>query len=176
MLEGFLQRVEDICAEHAKEGRARAFAVILRDAEDRHLKRILRDQGAYAKLDRLSGDRLSVFFVHTASNEAVARFNQIIGARIGVESPRLPAIAFFRTAVREDGAAGLTDVEVVTLDNADIIHGLHELYGQIERYVDAMAAPEPVKPGLGGKALGAGKFVSLEVLRAALREGIGLFF
>lgn len=176
MLEGFLKRVEEICAEQAKQGRAQAFAVILRDANDRDLKRILRDQGAYAKLDRLSGDRLSVFFVHTASDEAVARFNRTIGARIGAASPRLPAIAFFRSAVREDGALGLTDAKVVTLDNANIIHALHELYGQIELYLDQPSTPAPRKPGLRGKAFGAGKFVSLEVLRAAIRGAIGLFF
>lgn len=175
MLDGFLQRVEAICAEHVKDGRARAFAIILRNANDRDLKRVLKDQGAYAKLDRLSGDKLSVFFVHTSSDEALTRFNQIIGSRIGVEDLRLPAIAFFKAGIDEDGAAILTDVEVVALDNVDIIHGLHELFRHIERYIEGMPSGSP-KSSVGGKVVAAGKFVSLEAFRAALREGLGLLF
>lgn len=175
-LEGFLQRVEEICAEHVREGRARAFAVILRDARDRDLRRILTDQGAYAKLDRLSSDALSVFFVHTASNEALSRFNHIVGARIGVEDSRLPAVAFFKTVTLDDDSVGFTDVEVVPLDSTDLIHGLHELYQRIERYIAAMDKPAQVGIGRDGKVRAAGKFVSLEMLRAALREGVGLLF
>ncbi|KQS49486.1 hypothetical protein [Sphingomonas sp. Leaf198] len=176
MLEAFLQRVEEICAEHVKDGRARAFAIILRNAEDRDLKRVLADQGAYAKLDRLSGTALSVFFVHTASDEALARFNHIVGARLGVEDAKLPAVAFFRTAAIDDGSVGFTDVEVVPLDSADIIHGLHELYQRIEQYIAAMDKPAKVVPARGAKAFAAGNFVTLEMFRAALREGIGLLF
>lgn len=176
MVEGFLQRMEEICAEHVRDGRARAFAVILRNAEDRDLKRILADQGAYAKLDRLSGDVLSVFFVHTASDEALARFNHIVGARIGVADMKVPAVAFFRTATLEDGSVGFTDVEVAALESPDLIHGLHELYQRIERYVGALDEPVEVAKRPAGKVRAAGKFVSLEVFRAALREGIGLLF
>lgn len=176
MLEPFLQRVEEICAEHVKEGRARAFAIILRNANDRDLKRILADQGAYAKLDRLSGASLSVFFVHTASDEALVRFNRMVGGRIGVEDARLPAVVFFRIATTDDGSVGFTNVEVAPLDNVDIIHGLHELYQRIEAYIAAMDKPDQVGPGRGVKARAAGKFVTLEMFRAALREGIGLLF
>lgn len=175
-LESFLERVDEICKEHANQGRARAFAIIFRDARDEDLKRILKDQGAFARLDRLSGDRLSVFFIHTASNKAVKKFNKMISAHMGLVNPQLPAIAFFRTAVGENASAGLTDVEVISLDNANLIHGLHELYTHIERYIKDMDTPKNVNIGLQRKALGAGRFVSLEALRAAIREGIGLLF
>jgi hypothetical protein len=62
------------------------------------------------------------------------------------------------------------------MDNASSYMACMSSTDNSMRYVDAMAAPEPVKHGLGEKASEPGKFVSLEVLRAALREGIGLFF
>lgn len=174
MLDDFLSRMGEICNEHLKTGRARAIAVILRDAHDIDLMHILQDQGAYTKLDRLSGDRLSVFFVHTASDAALAQFNKAVGARLGMADCSLPAVVFFRTAKGDGDEIGFTDIQIQALDNADIIHGLQELYALIEQYVSE--TPAEGTASSSNRAKTAGKFISLELFRAALREGLVLLF
>jgi hypothetical protein len=55
----FSQRFEELCREHLQEGRARAFAFIFYDFEDQQFRTVLKDEGVFAKLDRLSGSNLS---------------------------------------------------------------------------------------------------------------------
>lgn len=78
-----------------------------------------------------------------------------------------PCVAFFTV-----GSEGVKDVAVAQLDSADAIHGFHELYGIIDRYLK-----DDPEPSEGSKYLrwakSAAKVISLEALRAAIRSAFG---
>lgn len=58
----FVERFLEVCNMKIKEGNYHSFAFIFYDFEDHAIKDILRTQGGFAKLDRLTSKKLSVFF------------------------------------------------------------------------------------------------------------------
>jgi hypothetical protein len=137
--ESFSQRFDELCREHLREGRAKAFAFIFYDFHDQQFKQVLRNQGVFTQLDRLSGNKLSVFYLHSGNREAVRHFNTEFLTRLGLrEGVILPCVVFFK--VEDDQ---ITDVKAVHLESADLIHGLHELYGVIEDYISDSASTPP---------------------------------
>ncbi len=166
-LESFIARFEEILKQHRETNQVVSFAFIFYDFQDYAIKRILQDQGAFAKLDRLSGPTFSIFYLHTGGERAVRRFNSEFSSRIGISDPvNPPCVVFFKYHDEIDF------VSVVQLESADLIHGLNELYTIIEAYKSGLT-PEP-RPS---KALrwmkGAAKFVSEEAVKAAIRQGLG---
>jgi len=161
----FTARFESLCHEHMESGRARAFAFIFYDFGDQTFRAILKDQGVFAKLDRLSGRDLSIFYLHTARRSVVERFNAAFLEKLGIASDiQLPCLVFFRV-----NGDQVTDIRVAQFEGSDLIHGFHELYGAIERYKNE---------DLGGAAgqskyvqwfVSGVKFVSIEVFRAWLK-------
>jgi hypothetical protein len=130
-LESFLRRFDEICTEHIKAKRAKAFALILYDFGNQDLRRILKDQGSFAILDRLAGSILNVFYLHTGSSEGIKRFNELLLAKLDVqEKATLPCVVFFKV-----GGDGVCDIVVAQLDNANLIHGFRELFGVLEDYL-----------------------------------------
>lgn len=166
-LDTFFSRFDSICAEHIKAGGAKAFAFIFYDFTDRALKKILKNQGVFAKLDRLSGSDLSIFYLHTGSEHAVKSFNTNFIGALGVEEQAIPpCVVFFRVH-----DAQIEEVEIAQLDNADLIHGFNELYSVIDRYVSA----QPVactEPKLLKWVKSSAKFIGLELFRAALKKSL----
>lgn len=163
----FMARFDEICKEHLEEGRAKAFAFIFYQFNDAPLKQILRDQGVFAKLDRLSGRDLSVFYLHTGSRHAVEAFNDFFLRELDInERATLPCVVFFR--VKNDQ---IHDVEIAQLDSADLIHGFDELFREIERYKQNQ---KPLKAGARWLkwAKGGGKVIGLELFRAAIKEAL----
>lgn len=165
-LSSFLVRFELLCREHIREGRARAFAFIFYDFYDQELRRILRDQGVFAELDRLSGTSLSLFYLHAGRRRTVERFNAGFLKRLGVNSDaRLPCVVFFR--VKEDK---IEDVTIAQLENANLIHGFRELYGVIESYIREDLGEKAGEPKYVRLLKSSVKFVSIESFRALLRS------
>jgi len=171
-LDSFLTRFDAICQEHVKAGRAKAFAFIFYDFVDQELRRILKDQGVFAQLDRLSGNSLSIFYLHTGTEHAVQKFNSTFLAKLDVEGKATPPCVVFFTLKKER----LEDVAVAQLDSANILHGFHELYSVIQRYIEGGGVPA----GTGLQWLKWGKsgagFFTLEAFRAALRKSFELLF
>lgn len=168
-LESFAARFDQICAEHLKNKRASAFAFIFYDRHDEALRQLLHEQGVFTQLDRLAGKSLSVFFLHTGSDKALQLFNEGFLTILGVEESAItPCVVFFtlRSSDRID------NVRVVSLDQADLVHGFHELYQVIQDYIAGNV-------GGGQRHLRwvrtSGEFVGLEVLRAAIRKVLALF-
>lgn len=162
----FSERFTELCREHLSGGRARAFAFIFYDFHDRDFKRILKDQGVFAQLDRLSGNHLSIFYLHSGSQDTVERFNTEFLTRLGLEvRVRLPCVVFFR--VSDDQ---MTDVAAVSLESASIIHGFHELHGIIEEYLAEapVAVAEPSKYWRWVKS--SSRFIGLETFRVWLKD------
>ena len=171
-LESFLARFDEICAQHLAQGRARSFAFIFYDFTDQELRKILKNQGVFAKLDRLSGTRLSVFYLHAGTRAAVEGFNTHFFRALGIEGQAtLPCVVFFRI---HEGA--IEDIEIAQLESADLVHGFPEIYTAIENYLSAQPA-SPAEPSRAVRWLkGSAKFLSVEVFRAALKKGFELFF
>ena len=130
-MKSFLERFEEICREHQQTNGVKSFAFIFYDFHNDDIKSILRDRGVFAKVDRLSGEKLSIFYLHSSSSDGVRRFNEAFTSTLGLgEDITLPCVVFFKLA-----DAGFTDVAVARMDSTDLIHGFQELYGIIERYV-----------------------------------------
>lgn len=165
-LESFLDRFEDIAIEHYRTGRAKAFAFIFYDFKDSDFKRIMKDQGVFANLDRLSGDELSIFYLHSGSNHSIERFNNTLLQALGVKSEANPPCVVF-CKISDDG---FKDVSVALLESADIMHGFHELYVVIDAYIKGNQREVESKYLRWIK--GPLKFVSLESIKALVRESL----
>lgn len=170
-LKSFVDRFDSICAEHLASGRAQSFAFIFYDFTDHELHSILKDQGAFAQLDRLAGKELSIFYLHAGTRAAVEAFNTHFFSALGVtDQATLPCVVFFRV---EDSQ--VSDIEIAQLESANLIHGFHELYGAIESYLKLQTANSD-KPSRAIRWLKSGtKFLSIELFRAALKRGFELF-
>lgn len=163
--DSFLRRFEEICQEHLDLGRAHAFAFIFYDFQDQALRRIINDHGVFAQLDRLSGENLSVFYLHAGTRRSVEKFNKVFLSILSVEDEaQLPCVVFFRYKENE-----IRDVAIAQLDNASLLHGFHELYGAIERFTTAAPAISAKRSRCLKWLAAGGGFVSLEAFRAALR-------
>lgn len=124
-------RFQEVCLEHKANRRASAFALIFYKYRDTELQDILEDRGAFARLDRLSGNNLTVFFLDMESQEVTEYFNSRYLNLLGLAGARLPAVVFFR--MRSDR---ISDVQLKQLNHhADLRHGFHELYSVIADYI-----------------------------------------
>jgi hypothetical protein len=171
-LQSFLGRFDEICADHLAKGRAKSFAFIFYDFTDQAIRKILRNQGVFTQLDRLSGKELSVFYLHAGTKAAIESFNAHFFSALGIEGQAaLPCVVFFRV---QKGA--VEDVEIAQLESADLVHGFHELYDAIQQYLSASPAASTESSGAIRWLKGGAKFLSIEVFRAALKKGFELFF
>src|SRR5580704_1457649 len=69
----FESKMLEICNEHRKEDRALAFAFILYDFENPHLRKILEDRYYWEALNIISGKYLTVFSIHCKREEQIER-------------------------------------------------------------------------------------------------------
>lgn len=114
--------------------RAKAFAFILYDFHNQATSQVLRTQGGFARLDRLSGHDLSVFYLHSDNRSQLTAFNDVFLNLFDIPTNRnLPFVLFFKIADR-----GVKDVEIVELEQSDIMFAFDELYGVIEDYIDKL--------------------------------------
>ena len=140
-LKSFLERFESIACEHIRSNRVKAFALIFYDFEDYDVRRILKDQGVFAELDRLSRKDLSVFYLHSGSQHSIEKFNSVLLNALGATpEANPPCVVFFKVT---DG--GFSEISIAQLESTDLIHGFHELYGIIMNYIDTNGKPDNPK-------------------------------
>jgi hypothetical protein len=164
----FLKRFDKICEEHVKSHRAKAFAFIFYDFHDEDIRRILKDQGVFAQLDRLASTELSVFYLHTTGSEnTVAKFNKDFLSKLQVHDAAPPCVVFFKLT-----GDGIGDLVVAQLDSADLLHGFHELYEVIRDYVqhDVTSVPQNSRYLKWFKS--SASFVGKEVFESALKVAV----
>lgn len=171
-LDSFLWRFDSICEEHQRSGRAKSFAFIFYNFEDRDLKRILKDERVFTQLDRLSGSELSIFFLHTGAPRSVERFNSEFFSRIHVSPEAIPPCVVFFNLSKD----GFTNIAVAQLDSANLLQGFHELYVVIERYIKSPSSAQKAESQALRWIKSGSKLMSLEALRAALRAVFGQLF
>jgi len=95
--EEFLNHFFEICYEHLRDGRARAFAFILFDFEHGDVFKTMKDRSVFTKLDRISGKDLTIFYLNSNDTYLINNFNQIFGYALGgYEEIQRPAIVFFK--------------------------------------------------------------------------------
>ena len=151
----FLIRFIEICEAHIENDRAMAFAFILYDFHDEATRQVLRNQGGFAKLDRLSGNDLSVFYLHSDSTSLLRAFNDIFLQIFDIpENRQLPFVLFFRMADKD-----AKDVEVVELEQSNLIFAFGELYEVIETYIEKLKKGNQTKDDKPNKFLRLFKYV-----------------
>lgn len=161
----FVDRFDAICSERAEKEQGRAFAFIFYDFTNKAVRRILKDLGGFAKLDRLSGDKLSVFYLHPGTRGILDAFNSYFFTLLGIkDTVRLPCLVFFRVAEQK-----VRDIEIAQLDSADLIHGFTEIYGAIESYIRENRAAPSESSSLVRWRQGSTNVVDLDEFRKALR-------
>lgn len=131
----FLTRFIEICEEHLQNDRAKAFAFILYNFNDEATKQVLRNQGGFTKLDRLSGNDLSIFYLHSDNRKQLRAFNDIFLGYFDINKNRaLPFVLFFKIADQD-----VKDIEIVELEQSNIMFAFDELYRTIEDYVEKLS-------------------------------------
>jgi hypothetical protein len=130
--ESLTKRFIDICNDHLQNGRAKAFAFLLYDFHDEQIKKILKSHGGFARLDRLSGDQLSLFYLHSKNKKLLHAFNEVFMRAFEVQSAEvnLPLVLFFKVSNNE-----VVDVEIVELERSELMFAFNELYEILESYI-----------------------------------------
>ncbi len=165
-LESFSRRFSELCEQHLRDRRARAFAFIFYDFYDGDFRRVLEDQGVFTKLDRLSGDKLGIFYLHSGSKDTVERFNSRFAARVGLDGQLiLPCMVFFKVKQTE-----ITDLQAVNLESRGLIHGFDELRDAITHYISGTTSIASLEAKYWPRIKSGVRFIGIEVFRALLRE------
>jgi hypothetical protein len=91
-----IARFIEICREHRSTGRAKSFAFIFYDLRDETFSKVINDGATFTRLDRLSGENLTVFYLDRHSLSTIDSFNETFGLLFDVPGDtRLPYILFF---------------------------------------------------------------------------------
>ena len=128
----FLKQFINICNEHLKTRRAKSFAFILYDFHDENIKTILKEQGVFTQLDRLSGKDLTVFYIDSGKKKLIKEFNKIFLGAFEIEDKfQKPLVLFFNISNNE-----VEDIEVVELHQENLIFAFKELYDILSNYIE----------------------------------------
>ena len=127
----FLNRFIEICQNHLENKRVKSFAFIFYAFHNQQIRDIFKNQGGFARLDRLSGKDLSVFYIDSENEYVVKEFNQIfLGAFEIQDDIQLPSVVFFKL---DDGE--VENVQIVELTEPDRMFAFTELFSSIENYL-----------------------------------------
>lgn len=128
----FLQQFLNICNDHLENKRAKSFAFILYDFHDENIRTILKKQGVFTQLDRLSGKDLTLFYIDSENKKIVKEFNKIFLGAFDIEDKfQKPLVLFFNINGNE-----VEDIEIVELQQDDLIYSFKELYDIISNYIE----------------------------------------
>ena len=127
----FLNHFLNICNDHIENNRANSFAFILYDFHDEHIREILKKQGVFAELDRLSGNELSIFYLNSEEQDLIESFNTIFLGAFEVENKfKKPFVLFFKVYGNE-----VEDIEIVELEQSDLTFAFKELFDTVKKFI-----------------------------------------
>lgn len=127
----FIKIFDNICEEHRRQGRAKAFAFLFYDFNNQSIRRVLKNAGGFKELNNLAGSELSIFYFHSNDPNSLSEFNDIVIKAFEFEREILfPAMIFFRVNDRE-----VDDIKIVELIERDYLSSFRELYKTIEDYI-----------------------------------------
>ena len=132
--DSFVARFQDVCRYYLEKKRAHAFAFIFYDFTNKAIREVLKSQGGFARLDRLSGNRLSVFYLHSESRSLNRSFNDTFRYVFNIkELVTLPFVLFLKF----DGEINeIEDLRVTELEQDNLLFAFSELYDTIEEYIN----------------------------------------
>ena len=132
----FLKRFISICENHLENKRAKSFAFIFYAFHNQQIRDIFKNQGGFAKLDRLSGNNLSVFYIDSENKHIVNEFNQIFLGAFEIQNEiELPCVIFFKLNEGE-----VENIQLVELTEPDRMFAFKELFDSIDSYLKNSAA------------------------------------
>lgn len=130
-LNSMIDRFIEICNQHKSEKRASSFAFLFYNFENSPIRDILKSNGGFAKLDRLSGKYLSVFYLNSDNAETIESFHNVFQKAFEVEDKtKYPFVLLFD--VDDDD---ITNLEVVELEQDNPLFAFEELYGILENKI-----------------------------------------
>jgi len=129
----FIERFQEICKDHLTKGKAKAFSFIFYNFKDKNIRKILKDGSVFTKLDRLSGNDLTIFYFHFDSKKRINDFNYIfLGAfEVDFDLHNLPL--FFQ--MKSDQ---INNLEIVEINQDNLNMAFQELYEIIENYIQRL--------------------------------------
>lgn len=132
----FLKRFKEICKTHIESKRAHAFAFIFFDFTSTSIKAVLNSLGGFAKLDRLSSNNLSVFYLHSDSKRLIDNFNETLRYVFNIDKTvALPFVLF----IKFDGEINnIEEFKITQLEQNNPLFALDELYETIEVYIKSI--------------------------------------
>ncbi|KAA0075884.1 hypothetical protein [Tardiphaga sp. P9-11] len=163
-LPDFLNRFDQILKSHLDEGRARAFAFLFYNFEQKEFKNLVLDPEVMISLDRLTGKELSVFFFDEGKKRSLATFNNKFTKKLGFEgTSKTPCIVFFKF---EKGVVTGTSMAVLSSHQ-------HLGFNTIKEAIDAYLGKTPKKTTASWKWLAP---TSLSIGVVAIKEAIKWIF
>lgn len=136
LLTAFFKRFIDICNQLKLDNEAKSFAFILYNFRDESVRFVLQKQGGFAKLDRMSGKDLAVFYINSEDKTIIKYFNNLFIKAFKIKrQTQLPFVLFFNL---DDDDDDVKDVEVIGLQQANIMFSFHELYEILESHVEKL--------------------------------------
>ena len=168
----FVKRFIEICENHLNNERADSFAFILYDFHNETLRKILKTEG-FTKLDRLSRNKLSIFYLDSKSRSTVEKFNKVILGAFDIEpANNLPFILFFNVFDND-----VIDIKIVELETTDSIYLFDELYNSVKEYISKKSMVTKSKNNFAKffdytKKLALNKFIDILVDKGIENENI----
>lgn len=131
--DSLIMRFRQICKTHTETKRAHAFAFIFYDFTNISIREVLKSQGGFIKLDRLSGNKLSVFYLHSDNKILNKKFNKTFRNVFEIEETiELPFVLFLKF----DGEINeIEDLRISLLEQDDLKFAFNELYETMREYV-----------------------------------------
>lgn len=130
--DSFLRRFSDICEKSKSENIRKTFAFILYNFNDENLKQILKNDGVFTKLDRLTGSYLDVFYLNSNDSEIFDNFNNIIIHSFDFyKELNLPALIFFDFFNRD-----IENVEIIEIEMENKYTGFQEISEILRKHIE----------------------------------------
>jgi len=145
-IDEFICHLVEICEEHREKRRAMLFAIILWDFTHPHISKVLDDKSYWRALDEISGNKVSIFSVHTpewlikqdesrTETSSKAHTEQILQQYFRIDHPvQLPAVLFFQV-----GDGEITGHIFVSLVKEKIEESFLELNKLVREVVESVS-------------------------------------
>jgi hypothetical protein len=134
--DSFFARFQKICQSYISAKKAHAFAIIIYDFQNTSILNILKSQGGFAKLDRLSGSNLTVFYIDSKKPKIIDAFNEIFRKAFEIDEKITSPFVIF---VKFDGEIEeVKDFKISLLEQQNYLFAFDELYATIKEYIEEL--------------------------------------
>lgn len=141
-LDSFYTRFIQICEESKKNNIRKIFAFLLYDYNDTNIKKLLKDKGAFVRLDRLTGKNLDVFYLDHSDKNVFKSFNEIFLIPFDIqEKIKFPVIIFFDVFSSE-----VENINFVEFDQSNFTTVFNDIYKIFEEKTSSEAEFYTKKP------------------------------